>query len=260
MQYLTPAQVRKVAPAISRRSADEINLVDTVLFLRHLASLGYMPCAAFQGTPHSDASAQSVGRHLAVTANRHGEVIAILNSHTVCRRAWLGAGHLIGWTDRERRPDFMIGAVVPLPRWRGVEEPLEALQGYQVTLATAKDALDGWGTNIHQRRWMARNLAATAYLPGHKTPLPQELLVAGDTALATTTLALMIQTIHKGNLLPDAKPVGGMKPRRLKPIQSPDALFKAANAAFQTGIAAMAKYKVANFAFPSFNGRDSSKA
>lgn len=255
MQYLTPSEIKKVAPAIAKLPADlaiEENLIDTTVFLRHLETLGYRPITVVQGTPHADAKNQSRGRHLAVAANRNGEVIAILNSHTVWRRAWLGAGWLVGHT--EEGPEFVIGAAVPLPRWRGFEEPLEALQGYQAALREAKTALTNWRTEISQRRWMARRFASKAYLPGHKTPVAKELLVE-EWAPASTVLAFMLRKVRTGGLRPDAHPMAHLRPRRLKPIQSADAIFKASNAAFQTGIAAMAKYKIGQYAFPQFDAR-----
>lgn len=260
MQYLTPSQIKKIAPAITRLPVVEDNLIDTTTFLQHVETLGYRPIAAIQGTPHSDARSESRGRHLALAANRRGDVIAILNSHTVWRRAWLGAGFLMGGAPYDDgSPLFMIGAVVPLQRWRGFEEPLTTLLGYQPSIQNAKESMRNWAPLINQRRWMAKNLAATAYLPGHKTPIPKELLVESD-QLALPVLGVGLGRVITGGLLPSAQPVGGMKPRKLKPIQSPDALFHAANAAFQTGVAAMNKYNVDSYAFPKFNGRDTSSA
>lgn len=252
MQYLTPSEIKKVAPAISKlptEMATQENLIDTTVFLRHLETLGYRPITVVQGTPHADAKSHSRGRHLAVAANRHGEVIVILNSHTVWRRAWLGAGWTVGEVNGE--PNFLIGAAVPLPRWRGFEEPLEALQGYQAGLRDVQDALWRWSPEIVQRRWMARYFAPRAYLPGHKTPIPKELLIGAHNG--TGVLAYMLGRVRQGGLRPDSHPVAHLRPRKLKPIQSPDALFKASNAAFQTGIAAMAKYKIGTYAFPQFN-------
>lgn len=254
MQYLTPSEIKKVAPAISKlptEMATQENLIDTTVFLRHLETLGYRPITVVQGTPHADAKSHSRGRHLAVTANRHGEVIVILNSHTVWRRAWLGAGRWVGVVG-EDEPNFLIGAAVPLPRWRGFEEPLATLQGYQAGLREAYDALTGWDTDLNQRRWMARYFAPRAYLPGYKTPMPKELLI-NTAAAAGGVLALMLRKVRMGGLRPESAPVAHVRPRKLKPIQSPDALFKASNAAFQTGIAAMAKYKIGTYAFPQFN-------
>lgn len=259
MQYLTPSQIKKVAPAITRLPpSEDKNLVDTTSFLRHVETLGYRTVLAVQGTPHSDARSQSRGRHLAVAANQRGEALVILNSHTVWRRAWLGVGWNLG-SAYDGASNFMVGAVVPLPRWRGFEEPLTTLLGYLPSLRTAKNALLEWTPNIHQRRWMARNYASTAYLPGHKTPLPKEILIESDQR-ALSILAVMLSRVRAGGLKPNAEPVGGLTPRKLKPVQAPDALFKASNAAFQTGFAAMAKYRVGTFAFPSFNGRDANGA
>lgn len=256
MQYLTPSEIKKVAPAISKlptEMATQENLIDTTVFLRHLETLGYRPITVLQGTPHADAKSQSRGRHLAVAANRRGEVIAILNSHTVWRRAWLGAGYLIGAT--EAGPEFILGTAVPLPRWRGFEEPLALLQDYQTALWDAKSTLNGWLTLSMHQRWMARYFAPRAYLPGHKTPRPQELIDPSEwpEAPATAVLAHMLRAVRRGGLRPDSHPVAHVRPRKLKPIQSPDALFKASNVAFQTGIAAMAKYKIGTYAFPQFN-------
>jgi hypothetical protein len=258
MQYLSPSEIKKIAPAITRLPSRDENLVDTTAFLRHIYEDGYRPIIAIQGTPHADAKSQSRGRHLAVAANRSGEVIAILNSHTVWRKAWLGAGFVMSGSFSET-PIFIIGACVPLPRWRGFEEPLTTLQGYQTSIQEARDALGTWHTTIHQRRWMARHFASTAYLPGYKTPAPRELLIETNVG-ATPVLSVMLDRVFQGGLEPDVEPTAYWKPRKLKPIQSPDAVFHAANAAFQTGIAAMAKYKVGTYAFPQFNGRDSRRS
>lgn len=257
MQYLTPSEMKKVAPAISRLPPSEENLIDTTLFVRHLDTLGYRPMVAIQGTPHADAQSQTKGRHLVVCANRTGECIAILNSHTVWRRAWLGTGYLVGQT--EAGPEFVIGAVVPLPRWRGFPAPLSTLMGYMPSMLDAKSDLHGWRPTIFQRRWMARHFAANAYLPGHKTPIAKEVLsnqIKWNNMNATTILAFMLRAVRQGGMKPADHPLAHMKPRKLKPVQAPDAVFKAANAAFQTGIAAMAKYKVGTYAFPQFSSRD----
>lgn len=260
MQYLSPSEIKKVAPAIVRLPPGDENLIDTTTFLKHLGTLGYRPILAVQGTPHADAQSESKGRHLAVAANRSGEVIAILNSHTVWRRAWLGAGYLVGNTEK-LGPEFVLGAVTPLARWRGFESSLHTLMGYQASIRAAKRDLGEWKPAITQLRWMARHFSVNAYLPGHKTPIAKELLDASEfvtnpSAPATTILAFMLRAVRLGGLRPENHPVGHMRPRKLKPIQSPDAIFKASNAAFQTGLAAMAKYKVATYAFPQFSSRD----
>lgn len=257
MQYLTPSEMKKVAPAISRLPPSEENLIDTTLFVRHLDTLGYRPMVAIQGTPHADAQSQTKGRHLVVCANRTGECIAILNSHTVWRRAWLGAGYLVGNTEKGG-PEFVIGAVVPLPRWRGFPAPLSTLMGYMPSMLDAKRDLDRWNPTEYQIRWMARYFAINAYLPGHKTPVPKDIIDVSEwtDSRATPVLAHLLRGARFGGAKPFAHPLAHMKPRKLKPVQAPDAVFKAANAAFQTGIAAMAKYRVGTYAFPQFSSRD----
>lgn len=253
MEYLTPSQLRKEAPAVARLAVRADNLIDTAAFLRHIDKLGYRPVAAVQGTSHSD-EGKAKGRHLAVAAKSDGSVLAILNSHTVWRRAWLGIGFRHGAASEGL---FLLGAVVPLPRWRGFEEPLETLQTYSPALQEALTALGGWVPNIHQLRWMAKKLAVDAYLPGHRTPTPKALLavcVAGQSGWGN--LCDMHRAIMSGGLDPEPPGPAAPKPRRLKPILSPDGTMQAGNAAFQVGLAAMRKYNIGNHAFPAFRSAD----
>ena len=253
-QPLTPAQIRKMAPAIVRLPTQLAkNLVDTTVFLSHVETQGFRPVAAFQGKPHADAQSETQGRHLAVTANRRGAVIAILNSHTVWRRAWIG----LGWTCGEstETPNFMLGVVLPLQRWKGFEEPLDSLMGYSRTMSEARDALRAWPVTLTERRWMARKFAASAYLPKHKTPAPKELTVTAECP-AEFVLMSMLQRVRAGGLQSAVPADHFPKPRKLKPVLSPDGLFNAANAAARVGFAALNKYRGSQYAFPQFSNAD----
>lgn len=254
MQYLSPSEVRKTAPAISRLSPQDENLIDTSGFLHHVEELGYRPVEVIQGTPHADAESKTKGRHLAITANRAGDVLAILNSHTVWRRAWLGFGHYLSVND-DGLSTFLIGAVVPLQRWRGFTGPLDSVLNYKTSFLEAFHRLVDWRPEIHQMRWLAKQIARGAYLDGHKIPLARELWVPGERYTAQTCLHYMLGKVREGGLLPDASGNGTYRPRKLKPVQSPDAVFKAANVAFQVGIAGLSKYNSEHYAFPAFDSR-----
>ena len=254
MEYLTPSQLRKEAPAVARLPERVDNLIDTAAFLRSIGNAGYKPIMAVQGTSHSD-EGKAKGRHLAVALHSDGSVLAILNSHTVWRRAWLGIGFL--WNSEYSPTLHMLGAVVPLPRWRGYDEPLATLQAYGAGLREARDSLVAWMPTIHEKRWMARKLAVAAYLKGHRTPRPQALLAkAGDNESAWDFLGIAMAAILNGGLEPEPPGLAAPKPRRLKPVLSPDGTMLASSAAFQVGLAAMRKYGKSTHAFPAFRSAE----
>ena len=243
MQYLTPNDLRKIAPATQKMPESDENLVSTKAFLRRVEKLGFQPIFAAQGTAHADADAPLKSRHLMVAADKSGFAVAILNSHSIWRRAWIG----VGFADIASR--FVIGAAVPLPRWRGFEEPLETALSYKDTLVEARTVLDKWTPDVHQRRWLSKQFAASAWLTGHKQPLPKALL-STDTSFATDLLVDMLALARAGGLPPmprDSFKAG----RKLKPIIAPDALFHAASQTFQVGLRGLKKYKLGEFEFPA---------
>lgn len=254
MQYLTPSVLHKNAPATQRLPQSDDKLINTGAFLRHVGGMGYKPVYAAQGTPHVDSDTALKSRHLVVAAKDDGQSIAILNSHTVWRRAWLGAGY--SWSEPHTDETFfMLGAVLPLPRWRGYEEPLDKLLGFQDPLKRAKNALQGWLGTLHEVRWVARKMASTAYFKGHRKPLVQGVYANLPFPVSMwDTVRIMHARMVRGGLPPE--PEGKfLPPRKLKTIISPDALMLASNAAFLAGTAALNKYRdLASFEFSTFRG------
>jgi hypothetical protein len=257
MQYLTPSDLRTAAPAAQKLPQSDDNLISTASFLRHMGGEGYKPVFAAQGTPHADSDTKLKSRHLVVTAYDDGTCIAILNSHTVWRRAWLGAGYSWGGTG-DNDALFMLGAVVPLPRWRGFEEPLAKLVALQADVRHVINELGTWRPETHQVRWMGKKMASTAYFKGHRKPLVPALTHGlANTATGLTYVVQMYQRIVEGGLTPE--PTGKFQPpRKLKPIIAPDALMLASNAAFLAGVAALKKYRatarLGDIDFPTFRG------
>jgi hypothetical protein len=253
MNYLTPSDLRSRAPATQKLPKSDEKLVDTAAFLRHLEKEhGMRPVLATQGTAHTDVDDPLKSRHLAVASDKSGFAVAILNSHSVWRRAWLGAGFTFG-------PNYVLGMVVPLRRWRGFVEPLGELLEAKQSLTAAKNVLDAWVIRSeHPIRWMARKMAARAYLEGHRRPKPQALYKDIPLPVSGLAAVLIIQErILKGGLEPEPKD-SVSAPRKLKPIIAPDALFNAANATFSVGLQALGKYQDQHFAFPTYReGRTS---
>ena len=250
MQYLTPNDLRKIAPATQKMPESDENLVSTKAFLRRVEKLGFQPIFAAQGTAHADADAPLKSRHLMVAADKSGFAVAILNSHSIWRRAWIGVGFAHAALTVALGAEFVIGAAVPLPRWRGFEEPLETALSYTGELDKARAALEAWKPDVHQHRWLAKQFAASAWLTGHKQPLPKAFseYIANETGF--DSLSIMLQLARAGGLPP--MPVDSFKAgRKLKPIIAPDALFHAASQTFQVGLRGLKKYKLGEFEFPA---------
>ena len=246
MQYLAPAELRKIAPATQKMPQSDENLISTKAFLRHVEKLGFQPVFAAQGTPHADADEPLKSRHLVVAANSSGLAVALLNSHSIWRRAWIGAGFVFS------NGDFIIGAAVPLPRWKGFEDSLQQAYDHRDALIEARDALQNWKPNDFQCRWLTKQFAKTAWLKGHKQPLAKALFDGIQNETAYDAMNIMITAARAGGLPP--APTDSVVPgRKLKPILSPDAVFHAANAAFNVGLAGLAKYKLGEFTFPKFS-------
>lgn len=252
MNYLTPSALREFAPAAQRLPQSDDKLINTGRFLRHIDGLGYKPVFAAQGTPHKDSDTELKSRHLVVAAKANGECLAILNSHTIWRRAWLGAGFWYGGAGPGAH--FLLGAVVPLPRWKGYEPPLEKLLALQFGLKTAHEALGAWRPTAHEVRWLGKKIASTAYFKDHRKPLVKALyegIEKPETWSMRTVVFYMYRLIVEGGLPPE--PAGKViPPRKLKPIIAPDALMLASSASFQAGMAALNKYKGISTVFPAF--------
>lgn len=241
MQYLTPQDLRKIAPATQKMPQSDENLVSTKTFLRRVEKMGYHPIFAAQGTAHADADQPLKSRHLIAVSNKEGIVIALLNSHSIWRRAWIGIG-FAGHTPRE----FILGAKVPLPRWKGFEESLETALSYKDSLAEAWTALGNWALETHQARWMAKQFAASAWLKGHKQPATKTLSEAAENETAADSLLIFLSLARAGGLPP--APIDSYMPaRRLKPVAAPDAVMHATHQAFQVGLAALRKYDKGDF-------------
>lgn len=247
MDYLTPTSLREKAPATQKLTKSSDALIDTSSFLRHVAQQGFRPVFAAQGKAHADVDNPEKGRHFVVAGHSDGSCYAILNSHTIYRRAWLGAGFYAG-------KSFLIGAVVPLPRWRGFADPLAELAGYKPGLEAAKTALEAWQPEVGQERWLAKKFASTAYLPGHKPAWYKTLMDENERHMCGfDTLFHMMDAVLRGGL--DPEPTKGLPRRRkVKPIKGPDAMMQASNAAFRTGLDAIRKYGLVDTAlnFPSY--------
>lgn len=244
MQYLTPQDLRKIAPATQKMPQSDENLVSTKAFLRKVEKLGFNPVFAAQGTAHADADQPLKSRHLVVAAKGEDFAVALLNSHSIWRRAWIGVGFIPA-------PGlFVLGAAVPLPRWRGLDEPLETALAMRDRLVEAELALRHWTPEDHQRRWLAKQFSSSAWLKGHKKPLPKALLVSPFTD-AFNLITDFLSQARKGGL-PPAPTNSFMPPRKLKPIIAPDALMHAACQTFQVGLRGLAKYKLGEFEFPAY--------
>jgi len=246
MDYLTPTSLREKAPATQKLAKTSDALIDTSAFLRHIAQQGFKPVFAAQGKAHADVDSPEKGRHFVVAGHTDGSCYAILNSHTVYRRAWLGAGFYSGTT-------FIIGAVVPLPRWRGFADPLAELAGYKPGLEAAREALEGWRPDAYQQRWLAKKFASTAYLPGHKPCWYKSLSMTRTDLSGLSVLYLMMGAVMLGGLDPEPKQ-GFPRRRKVKPLKGPDAMMQASNAAFRTGLDAIRKYHLTDTSlnFPSY--------
>jgi hypothetical protein len=229
MQYLTPAQLAKQAPATQRLREKSLTLLDTAVFLRRVEhERGFLPVFAAQGTAHGDAHyGPTKGRHLVVAADRRGNALALLNSHTVHRKAWMGAGFVA----QGERPMFVIGAAIPVARWRGFDEPLAELDAWRPSLQDVRRALEEWttftGSDI---RSYASEFSQAVYLPGHK-PAAAHAFTDVTPANAYAMMFTMLGRVLDGNL-PAADPAA----RRVKPIKGPDALMHAGNAAFNVAV------------------------
>ncbi len=249
MNYLTPSALKTLAPATQKLLKADQSLVDTSAFLRHMARLGYKPVFATQGTPHTDADTETTGRHLVVVGDDEGNAIALLNSHTIYRRAWMGAGFY--WRADAEEPAFVLGAVIPLPRWRGFEKPLDALKSHASNMLEAWTAMGGWRPGAAEIRWLAKRYAVAAYLPAHKTA-DYKSLTGATNGTGRSIMVGMLGTVIRGGLTPTQSTGTPKKRRRLKPIKGPDALVQASNAAFLVGLAGLRKFKGQSFAFPAY--------
>lgn len=234
MDYLTPSKLVERAPAAARLREDATGKIDTAAFLALIAKRGYRPVFATQGTSHADAAyPETKGRHLVVAANSGGHALAILNSHTVHRKAWIGAG----FAETGESPAFVLGAALPLQRWKGVEGPLKELDAYWPALYAGKEGMRGHSMSPREMAAFARAYAVRAYLPGHKAVSSGAILPPPGIWDPWGLMFHMLRQVLAGNL-----PSAGAE-RRVKPIKGPDAIFQAASAAFACGVEQLRRSK-----------------
>ncbi len=251
MEYLTPSLLKQAAPAAQKLGDTSGTLIDTAAFLRNVEKRGFKPIFAAQGTPHGDSQhGANKGRHLVVVADKAGNAIALLNSHTVHRKAWLGAGFAMGVGDEAR---FLIGPAFAIARWKGLDIPLDELQAYRPGLLAVKGKLEGWEMDTKTQNALARAFVESVYLPGHKTCSSESLVPDWQTIdgwSAYASLMHMMAQVMTGSL----EAAEGSGVRKVKPIRGPDALMHAACAAFAVGLDRMRAAKVTDmpFHFPRY--------
>jgi hypothetical protein len=228
MEYLTHNALLKSAPAAAKLTGKDDGLLDTDAFLKFMLQRhGQKPVLAVQGTGHSDAKIKPQhGRHLIVTAGVGGFATALLNSHTVHRKAWMATGFV---RDVKGEPVFVAGAAVPLQRWRGVQPPYDGLATWDQTLALAKRALRDWEPSGSELKNFIRAFSSAVYLPGHRAVSPD----AFEGPFPATMWDIMFGLADKV-LDGDLPSADGH--RRVKPIKGPDAILHLASATFRTAV------------------------
>lgn len=226
MNYLTPSQLAKLAPAaVQDVDDDTTNLIDTIAFLKFIeAEKGYKPALAVQGTPHSDskAGAGSQGKHLVGSASNNGNAIFLMNSHTVRRRAWIASGFI---RQGETQPLCLIAAALPLQRWRSFEEALADLDRYAVAARDMRKQLLSYAPDNEDVRWMINATVRTAYLPKHKPMAASELVGVQGETLYDIVFALLERLQQPGRRANESS-------RKVKALAGPDAIMHAGNALF----------------------------
>lgn len=248
MQFLTPSELLKAAPGAGRLRAKDDSLLDTAAFLRHIAAdRGLSPVLAVQGTAHGDSvHGASKGRHLVVAANPKGEALALLNSHSNHRKAWLGAGYVVLYGGE--RPLFVIGAALPVVRWRGFKEPLAELDRWKPTMQEVKKRLETWRPKWTDVATFAEKFVEAIYFEDHKRPSSVAFPEGCGNCDGYGLMFHMLRKAMDGNL-PSADP----SQRRLKPIKGPDTLMNAANAAFNVAANACWNTKIPFAPLPRYH-------
>ncbi|MFA5901741.1 MAG: hypothetical protein WC829_21800 [Hyphomicrobium sp.] len=240
MKFLTPSQILKQASGARRlTSAEEAEgLFDTQAFIRLADELyGMKPVMAVQGTPHKDARAGelSQSKHLIGVAKPGGATILLLNSHTPRRRTWIANGFV---RQREDKTYALIGAAVPVQRWRGIGQALEELARHHHEVNRARQAMRDYevtGVDIHL---VVGKALKRAFMPGHKAAdccVLENIAPGGGVTMFDTAFAIV-----KALQEPGLKIEG--TGRRMKPRVGPDALFYAGNAIFEIALRRLDKY------------------
>ena len=221
MTYLTKAQLLAAAPATAPRTdAETGKLLDTSEWVRAMRPLGMLPVFAVQGTPHGDATEARPedGRHLVViTDGSANKAFMLLNSHTKDRRCLMGVGVWNG-------SDFLIGASLPLQRWRGWSDRQNRLGLRRPEIAVLCARLADWRPSPATIRSFVADVIPHAYERGQNLPASDVLADGLGGSMLDVCFGLMGR-FRAGNV---ASARRGR--RNVKAMKRPDALFRAAKA------------------------------
>lgn len=221
MTHLTKAQLLAAAPATAPRTdAESGKLLDTSEWVRIMRSRGMQPVYAIQGTPHGDAeeARPEDGRHLVViTDGTANKAFALLNSHTKDRRCLLGVGVWNG-------SDFLIGASLPLQRWRGWSDRMERLGLRRPEIAVLCARLADWRPSPATVRSFVADVVPHAYEKGQNLPASDVLAEGLGGSMLDVCFGLM------GKFRAGNAPSARRGRRNVKAMKRPDALFRAAKA------------------------------
>ena len=221
MTYLTKAQLLAAAPATAPRTdAETGKLLDTSEWVRIMRSRGMQPVFAIQGTPHGDAeeARPEDGRHLVViTDGSANKAFMLLNSHTKDRRCLMGVGVWNG-------SDFLIGASLPLQRWRGWSDRQNRLGLRRPEIAVLCARLADWRPSPATVRSFVADVIPHAYEKGQNLPASDVLAEGLGGSMLEVCFGLMGK-FRAGNV---ASARRGR--RNVKAMKRPDALFRAAKA------------------------------
>ena len=222
MTYLTKAQLLAAAPATAPRTdAASAKLLDTSDWIRVMRSRGMQPVFAIQGTPHGDATEARPedGRHLVVITDGSAclAAFALLNSHTKDRRCLMGVGVWNG-------SDFLIGASLPLQRWRGWSDRQERLGLRRPEIAVLCARLADWRPSPATIRSFVADVVPHAYERGQNLPASDVLADGLGGSMLEVCFGLM------GKFKAGNAPSARRGRRNVKAMKRPDALFRAAKA------------------------------
>lgn len=240
MKFLTPSQILKQASGARRLTDDETKegLFDTQAFIQLVDKLyGMKPVMAVQGTPHKDSRAGelSQSKHLIGVAKPGGAAIFLLNSHTPRRRTWIASG-FVRRLEREGDIFALIGAAVPVQRWRGIGQALDEVARHHHEVTRARQVLKERIATPADVDYMIEQTLANAYMPGHKT-------AARDSMKKPAALHGLFDVAFKllATLQEPGLKIEGTG-RRMKPLTGPDALFYAGNAIFDIAMRRLDRY------------------
>ena len=221
MTHLTKAQLLAAAPAAAPRTdAETGKLLDTSEWIRTMRTRGMQPVFAIQGTPHGDATEARPedGRHLVViTDGSVNKAFMLLNSHTKDRRCLMGVGVWNG-------SDFLIGASLPLQRWRGWSDRQNRLGLRRPEIAVLCARLADWRPSPATVRSFVADVIPHAYEKGQNLPASDVLAEGLGGSMLEVCFGLMGK-FKAGNV---ASARRGR--RNVKAMKRPDALFRAAKA------------------------------